>query len=61
MWEREASLEEEIKCAWTKHKCSLGREGVSSKLNATMSTLHSWSREKFGYVEKEKKRKEKAK
>jgi hypothetical protein len=51
MWEREASLEEEIKCAWTNHKWSLELE--SSKLNATMSTLQTWSRENFCRVDKE--------
>jgi hypothetical protein len=53
MWEREASLEEEIKCAWTNHKFSLELEGVSSKLNATISTLQTWSHENFGSVDKE--------
>jgi hypothetical protein len=55
MWEREASLEEEINCAWTNHKCSPDLEGITSKLKATMSTLQTWSKEKFASIEKEMK------
>jgi hypothetical protein len=53
VWEREASLEEEIDAAWSGHVAAGSLQNVHHKLNSTMKCLTSWSRKHFGEVSKE--------
>jgi hypothetical protein len=53
MWEREASLEEEINVAWGGHTSASCLQTIHQKLNATMESLQGWSSLKFGAVSKE--------
>jgi hypothetical protein len=53
MWEREESLSEEIQVAWSNHAPGKNLAEINEKLAATMTVLQSWSKEKFGSVNKE--------
>jgi hypothetical protein len=53
MWEREESLEEEIRIAWNGHANATCLEKIQYKLKATMEALSGWSSQKFGAVTKE--------
>jgi hypothetical protein len=53
MWEREASLGEEIEVAWNGHEPASCLGNVQNKLKSTMECLTSWSKSKFGAVSKE--------
>jgi hypothetical protein len=53
LWEREASLPEEVELAWNSHARATDLGGINNKISATMTSLHSWSKEKFGSVSKE--------
>jgi hypothetical protein len=53
MWEREASLGEEIEVAWNGHEPASCLGNVQNKLKSTMECLTSWSKSKFGVVSKE--------
>ncbi|XP_062186766.1 uncharacterized protein LOC133890399 [Phragmites australis] len=49
-WEREEELSEEIKTAWLHTQPVQHLGDVVTKLSATMSALHTWSREKIGSI-----------
>lgn len=53
MWERESTLADEIKDAWGGHVVATYLAAINDKLQATMNCLKSWSKEKFGAVNKE--------
>jgi hypothetical protein len=53
MWEREASLPEQVELAWNSHASATDLGGISNKISATMTALHGWSKERFGSVSKE--------
>jgi hypothetical protein len=53
MWEREESLTEEIQLAWSKIAPCKNLEEVNGKLSTVMFVLQSWSKDKFGSVNKE--------
>jgi hypothetical protein len=53
MWEREESLGEEINEAWEAAGQVQNLADIKNKLHCTMRALKTWSREKFGRVDRE--------
>jgi hypothetical protein len=53
MWEREASLPEEIRLAWTAGKPVHHLGDIAGNLKGVMLSLRKWSKVKFGAVTKE--------
>jgi hypothetical protein len=58
-WEREASLGEEISCAWERHRKPNDLGDVANNLQGVMAYLHTWSKRTIGHIPRqiEKKRK----
>lgn len=53
MWRREISLTEEIKDAWEGHARAGDLRNINTKLRSVMASLKSWSKNKFGAVNRE--------